>query len=157
MRIRRALVLAMTAMMLMAGAAWATHQSSGLSSSLIARGAWDRGERTAFLSALARQGTAGTSEVAVIRASLAPGGYTSWHGHPGPSVVVVVTGEVTVLEPVEAGGCTSRTYGDGEAFFHGTGAHDFRNTGTDTAELYITYFVTAWPPVVHTGGPDTCG
>lgn len=157
MRIGRALVIAMAAMFLVSGAAWATHQSSGLSSSLIARGAWDRGERVGFLSALARQGTAGSSEVAVIRASLAPGGYTSWHGPPGPGVVVVVSGEVTVLEPTAAGGCASRTYRDGEAFFHGAAPHDFRNQGAATAELYITYFVTAWPPLVHTEGSDDCG
>lgn len=157
MRIRRALVAALAATALTAGVALATHQSSGLSSGLLARGGWDRAERTAFLSALARQGSADTSEVAVIKASLTPGGYTYWHGHPGPSVVVVTAGAVTVLEPTAAGGCETRTYGVGDAFFHGAGNHNFRNLGTETAELYITYFVTSWPPLVHTEDPETCG
>ena len=157
MRIRRALVASLAATALTAGVAMATHQSSDLSSALLARGEWDRAERTAFLSALGRQGTATPSEVAVVSASLTPGGYTYWHGHPGPSVVVVTAGAVTVLEPTAAGGCQSRTYEAGDAFFHGAGNHDFRNLGAGTAELYITYFVTAWPPLVHTEDPDTCG
>lgn len=157
MRIRRALVASLTATVLAAGVALATDQSSGLTSALVARGGWDRAERAAFLAALARQGGAEASEVAVIRASLESGGSTFWHGHPGPSVVVVMAGEVTVLEPTAAGGCASRTYEAGDAFYHGAGNHDFRNLGTGTAELYITYFVTSWPPLVHTEDPDTCG
>jgi quercetin dioxygenase-like cupin family protein len=141
---------------LTAGVALATHQSSGLSSTLVARGGWDRAERTAFLAALGRQGTAEASEVAVIKATLAPDGFTYWHGHPGPSVVVVTTGALTVLEPTAWGGCTTRTYEAGDAFFHGPGNHDFRNLGTGTAEFYITYYVTSWPPLIHTEDPGTC-
>ena len=157
MRIRRALAAALVATTLSAGMALATHQAVGLSSTLLARGDWDRAERTAFLSALAKQGGAAESDVAVIRATLTPDGYTFWHGHPGPSVVVVTAGTLTVLEPTANGGCSSRTYGVGEAFFHGVGNHDFRNLGTATAEFYITYFVTSWPPLIHTEDPGSCG
>lgn len=156
MRIGRATVAALMATALAAGVALATHQASGLSSVLQARGAWDRADRTDFVSALGRQGAAGASEVAVVKVSLTPGGYTSWHGHPGPSVAVVTAGAVTVLEPTAAGGCESRTYATGDAFFHGPGNHDFRNLGAATAELYITYFVTSWPPLIHTVEPDSC-
>lgn len=156
MRLRRALVGAVVATALTAGIVLATHQSSGLSSSLVARGAWDRAEHTALLSALAGQGRAGSSEVAVIRATLEAGGYTYWHGHPGPSVVVVTEGAITVVEPAPGGGCTSRTYVEGDAFFHGAGNHDFRNPGADTAVFYITYFVTSWPPLIHTDEPSGC-
>lgn len=156
MRIRRALFAAITATVVTTGVALATHQAVGLSSTLVARGGWDRAERTAFQSALARLGGGDSSEVAVVRVSLETGGFTSWHGHPGPSVVVVTSGAVTVLEPTAAGGCESRTYAAGDAFFHGVGHHDFRNLGTTTAELYITYFVTSWPPLIHTEDPGTC-
>ena len=157
MRIRRALAVATVATALTAGAALATHLSSGLSSTVLARGGWDRAERTQLLAALAGQGKAAQSEVAVVRASLTPGGYTFWHGHPGPSVVVVTAGVVTVVEPAAGGGCDERDYGAGKAFFHGAGNHDFRNLGTTTAEFYITYFVTSWPPLVHTDAPGDCG
>lgn len=156
MRIRRALAAAAFATLLTASAALATHLSSGLTSNLLARGAWDRAARGEFLAALARQSSADGSEVAVIRATLAPGGSTYWHGHPGPSVVVVTAGELTVLEPTGANGCAASSYDSGDAFFHGAGNHDFRNDGSVTAEFYITYFVTAWPPLIHTEDPGAC-
>lgn len=156
MRILRALAVAAVAASLTAGVVLATHTSSGLGSSLLARGTWARADRTALLAGLARQGTAAQSEVAVVRATLAASGYTDWHGHPGPSVVVVTAGTLTVFEPTAAGGCTSREYRAGEAFFHAPGSHDFRNLGAVTAEFYITYFVDAWPPLIHTPGPVGC-
>ena len=157
MKIRRAAVAAVAAAALSAGVALATHESEGLSSTLLARGAWDRTARAEFLAALAGQGRATSSDVAVVRVTLTAGGSTYWHGHPGPSVVVVTAGEVTVLEPTADGGCASVEYGVGDAFFHGPGNHDFRNLGSATAELYITFFVTSWPPLVHTDDPGTCG
>lgn len=157
MRIRRAIALAVASTAITAGVAFATHNGAGLSSTLLARGGWERGDRTEFLAALAGQGRSGASEVAVVKATLAPGGSTYWHGHPGPSVVVVTAGSVTVLEPTADGGCAAVEYGVGDAFFHGAGNHDFRNPGSVTAEFYITYFVTSWPPLIHTEDPGTCG
>ena len=107
----RAFVLAVLATVLLSGVVLATHQALGLSSSLQARGSWDRDDRAEFLAALGAQGKAGGSEVAVVKASLTAGGYTYWHGHPGPSVVIVTAGEVTVLEPTASGGCDRHTYG----------------------------------------------
>jgi hypothetical protein len=92
----------------------------------------------------------------VIKATLTAGGSTYWHGHPGPSVVVVTAGAVTVLDSTAAGRCASVEYGVGDAFFHGAGNHDFRNLGSVTAEFYITYFVTSWPPLIHTEDPGAC-
>ena len=152
----RAFVLAVLATVLLSGVVLATHQALGLSSSVQARGSWDRDERAEFLAALGGQGKAEASEVAVVKASLTAGGYTYWHGHPGPSVVIVTGGEVTVLEPRSSGGCDRHTYGPGEAFFHGTSNHDFRNEGSVTAEFTITYFVTSWPPLTHTEAPGAC-
>ena len=157
MQVRRALAVATMATALTAGVAVATHQSVGLSSTLLARGGWDRTDRAQFLAALSGQGRVSDSEVAVIKATLTTGGSTYWHGHPGPSVVVVTAGAVTVLEPTADGGCATVAYGVGDAFFHGAGNHDFRNLGAVTAEFYITYFVTSWPPLIHTEDPGTCG
>ena len=155
MYVRRALALAALAMVLTTGIVVATHESSGLGSALQARGAWQREDRTAFLAALAGQGKSATSEVAVIRATLDPNGYTNWHGHPGPSVVVVTQGTLTVLEPTGSN-CSVRRFGVGDAFFHSSGNHDFRNEGSEQVVFYITYFVTAWPPLVHHDDPGTC-
>ena len=150
--------LAAAALLMLSGTlVLATHESQGLGSALQARGNWNRGERTAFLAALAAQGRAEQSEVAVIRATLDADGYTNWHGHPGPSVVVVTEGTLTVLEPTAAGRCREREFGPGSAFFHASDNHDFRNNGTQQVVFYITYFVTAWPPLVHFDDPGTCG
>lgn len=156
MRIRTPLLIAALASLLVTGVALATHQSNGLSSSVQGRGSWARADRAALVSAMASQSTAANSDVAVVKASLTPDGYTYWHGHPGPSVVIVTAGEITVLEPAPNGACQSRTYGVGDAFFHGTGNHDFRNEGSETAEFLITYFVTSWPPLTHTEDPGVC-
>lgn len=156
MRIRRALVGAITATALTAGVALAVNESRDLKSYLLAPGGWDRGDRTEFLAALAAQGRTAESEVVVVRATLLPDGYTYWHGHNGPSVVVVTAGELTVLEPTPNGGCTTEEYAVGDAFFHTAGNHDFRNMGDETTEFYITYFVPSWPPVTHPGDPRTC-
>lgn len=156
MRIRTSLLIAALASLLLTGVAVATHQAVGLSSSVQARGSWDRADQRALLTALAAQSKAASTEVAVVKASLAPDGYTYWHGHPGPSVVIVTAGQITVLEPAPNGACQSRTYGVGDAFFHGIGNHDFRNDGSETAEFMITYFVTSWPPLIHTEDPGVC-
>ena len=156
-RIRLAALAAAALLVVSGSLVLATHESQGLGSALQARGSWDRAERTAFLAALAAQGKADQSDVAVIRATLDADGYTNWHGHPGPSVVIVTEGTLTVLEPTAAGGCRSRDLGPGSAFFHTSGNHDFRNDGTQQVVFYITYFVTSWPPLVHFDDPGTCG
>lgn len=156
MAVRRALALAALAIAITAGAVLATHESQGLGSVVQARGSWERSERTAFLSALAAQGKAAQSEVAVIRATLDADGFTNWHGHPGPSVVIVTQGTLTVLQPTANGACRTHEYGPGSAFFHTSDNHDFRNNGSEQVIFYITYFVTAWPPLIHHDDPGTC-
>lgn len=156
MVVRRSIALAAVVMLVTAGVVLATHESQGLGSALEARGSWSRAERTAFLAALAAQGRAGNSEVAVVRATLDADGYTNWHGHPGPSVVVVTQGTLSVVEPIANGGCRTRQYGPGSAFFHSSDNHDFRNGGSEQVIFYITYFVTAWPPLIHDDEPAGC-
>ena len=44
-----------------------------------------------------------------------PGGHTGWHDHPGPVVVLVAQGELTLYSS-EDPTCTGRTYSAGQAF-----------------------------------------
>ena len=71
-----------------------------------------------------------------------PGAHTGWHSHPGPVVVLVKSGELT-LHADHEGTCEVRTYTTGQAFIdRGQGhAHVGRNTaaGANT-ELWVTYF-----------------
>jgi quercetin dioxygenase-like cupin family protein len=72
---------------------------------------------------------------------LGPGGQTGWHSHPGPAVVLVKAGELTLYSGDDPS-CTGRTYAAGEAFIDsGQGhVHMGRNlSSTQNTELWVTY------------------
>jgi quercetin dioxygenase-like cupin family protein len=114
---------------------------SGLSSTLLARGAggeFGLHDKSQKLKLHAKEAT----DVAVVGATLTAGGQTGWHTHPGPSLVVVKTGSLT-MDEVENGACVSETFGPGRALVHPEHLHNFRNTGTGTLEFYVVYLVPA--------------
>lgn len=82
------------------------------------------------------------TEVTTTHISVAPGGHTAWHYHPGPHVVAVKAGPVTVYET----DCTVRgTFESGQGFFDPGSdterrVHTLHNPGPDVAELVITDF-----------------
>jgi quercetin dioxygenase-like cupin family protein len=122
-----------------AGIALAT-PPSGLTSELLARGA--AGEfriHDENVTMHARHPT----DVAVVKATLQPGGTTGWHAHPGPSIVVVKSGAITMSEPGRHGRCDVRTFGPGSAFVHPKHVHDFVNKTTGVVEFYVVYMVPA--------------
>lgn len=156
MDIRRSLALAVIGLVMSAGAVLATHTSSGLSSTLLGRATWDRADLSALAHELGSLHRLAGSDVAVVRATLAPGGTTDWHGHPGPSVVVVTSGTIRVLEPAPGKGCVVTDYAAPRAFFHSEGAHNFVNPSNTTAEFLVTYFAPAGPLLSHEPDPGTC-
>ena len=72
------------------------------------------------------------SDVYVVINTVAPGGYSGWHTHPGPSVVLVKTGTATVYDGDDPN-CTAVTYPAGTGFIDpGDGhVHMVRNEGTE--------------------------
>jgi len=79
-------------------------------------------------------------DVAVAHLTFAPGASTGWHKHPGPTVVTVTVGELTVTSRR----CERRTYEAGETFVEkGPRRHRAVNTGTGTTESIVTFFVPA--------------
>ena len=80
------------------------------------------------------------SDVVVQQITIAPGGHTGWHSHPGPVVVVVTAGELTYY-PANDAKCRPHTYSAGETFIDpGRGnVHIARNEGTVPMQLYATY------------------
>ena len=87
-------------------------------------------------------------EVVMQEITIAPGGTTGWHSHPGPVVVVVKTGTLTYIR--ESGGeCVATPYAAGTAFVDsGQGhAHTAFNLGAGNLVLLATYFD------VPAGGP----
>jgi quercetin dioxygenase-like cupin family protein len=88
-------------------------------------------------------------EVAVQEVTIAPGGTTGWHSHPGPVVVIVKAGALTYVRE-EHGACLETVYPAGTAFVDpGQGhVHTAFNRGTENLVLIATYFdvPTGSPP-----------
>jgi quercetin dioxygenase-like cupin family protein len=72
----------------------------------------------------------GDSDVYVTRHTFQPGQHTGWHTHPGPSLITVISGELTVYE-ADNPTCTPTVYHAGESFTDiGCGdVHLVRNEG----------------------------
>ncbi|MGY1733331.1 hypothetical protein ACI798_17620 [Geodermatophilus sp. SYSU D01045] len=83
------------------------------------------------------------TDVAVVRATLPPHTSTGFHTHLGPSVAVVVSGTLRMVEPPHhaGNGCTEETYPAGTAFAHPSGVHTLANDGDEPAVFTITYLV----------------
>ena len=84
----------------------------------------------------------GAQDTVVQQIIVGPGGYTGWHSHPGPAVVLV-TGGVLSLYSSDDPTCTPRHYVAGDAFVdHGQGhVHMARNLSADeNAVVWVTYF-----------------
>jgi quercetin dioxygenase-like cupin family protein len=80
------------------------------------------------------------SDVAVQQVIVAPGGTTGWHSHPGPAVVIVKAGALTLYDANDRR-CKGTTYSAGKVFIDpGRGhVHVGRNEGTTNTELYVTF------------------
>ena len=78
-------------------------------------------------------------DVVVQTITIAPGGHSGWHSHPGQAIVVVKSGTFTsyfVTDP-----CTPHDYPAGSVYVDaGYGnVHIARNNGSTALELEITY------------------
>ncbi len=65
-----------------------------------------------------------------------PGQSTGWHSHPGPNIVVVVGGQLTLTDEH----CKVTTYTDGQAFATGLDTH-LAVAGPNGADFYSLYFL----------------
>ena len=87
---------------------------------------------------------------------IGPGGNTGWHSHPGPAVVLVKAGELTLFSSDDPT-CTGRTYSAGQAFVDsGQGhVHIARNLSqTQNAEVLVTYFDVPVGGLFRIDAPD---
>ncbi|MFN2469734.1 MAG: cupin domain-containing protein [Gaiellaceae bacterium] len=141
---RHAPVLAAVLGLATAGVALAT-PPSGASGEVVARAALKDpyGEKMKMLLGLVNSGLFRSTDVAVQRITIAPGGHTGWHTHPGPVVVVVKAGTLTFYSAENNPDCRARVYRAGDAFVdQGLGhVHIARNEGTEPLEFWATYFV----------------
>ena len=93
-------------------------------------------------------------EVSTFTITLAPGGYTGWHTHPGVLFATVQSGAV-----IRQVGCQSRTYTTGEAFVeHGdqpTG--QVQNASTlEPAVFAVTHIAPPGAPRRQDSEPPSC-
>jgi quercetin dioxygenase-like cupin family protein len=83
------------------------------------------------------QDSSSPGDAAILQVTQAPGGHSGWHAHPGPAVVIVKSGELTIDQ---ADDCSSTTYAAGQVAVEPPGhVHRARNTGNTTLELWITF------------------
>jgi quercetin dioxygenase-like cupin family protein len=88
----------------------------------------------------------GDSDLYVVQNTWPVGAHSGWHTHPGPSLITVISGELTVYE---ADTCTTPTvYHAGESFTDlGCGdVHLIRNEGTVCAVNMVVQIIPAGLP-----------
>ena len=98
--------------------------------------------------------TRGPVDVATVQVTFQPGGTTGWHVHPGPALVTVKSGQLTLHR---AKGCRSRTFGAGQTFLE-YGPEDVNLTRNETGavtETVVTFLLPMGAPVtVDVPAPD---
>jgi quercetin dioxygenase-like cupin family protein len=88
---------------------------------------------------------AGAIDVTTRQVTMRPGACTGWHYHPGPVIVTIVEGSVTVIL---ADG-TATAFHTGHTFIEHGGAHCIHqgcNLGRDPLRLCATYLLPAGSP-----------
>lgn len=131
----RAPLLAALAVLATAGLVVAT-TGSGITSSNIAVGRFGGIDLKAHVDGWKVEvRTKGESDVYVVSNVIAPGGHTGWHTHPGPSLITVKSGSITVYDGDDPT-CTGTVYTAGQGFVDaGNGhVHILRNEGAVAAE-----------------------
>ena len=145
---RSALVVAFAAVAAgVAGVAVATPPSGVLSGLVMARAAFADRVSVRFAVKGSDNGTeivrvTDAQDSVIQQIILGPNGHTGWHSHPGPVVVLVKSGELTLYSGDDPA-CTGRTYSPGQAFIDsGQGhVHFARNlSSSQNTELWATYF-----------------
>ena len=115
---------------------------SGVTSTTFAVGMFDRLEAKTLSSKWqARIDTKGATDVHILENKIAPGGTFGWHSHPGPSIVVVKAGALTLYRGDDPA-CTPHVVPAGSGFVDDGGdVHVVRNEGSVDAVVYVTSLV----------------
>jgi len=98
--------------------------------------------------------TRGLSDVYVVDNRIPPGGDTGWHTHPGPSLILVVSGTVTNYTGDDPT-CTPHPYSAGQGFIDegGGDVHILRNESSTTAAETIAVQLLPQGAVRKTDAP----
>ena len=86
------------------------------------------------------------TDIVVANIAITPGGTSGWHSHPGPVLVVVKTGALTIYRGDDPT-CSPTLHPAGTAFTEEGGVvHIARNEGAVDATTVATFFVPASAP-----------
>jgi quercetin dioxygenase-like cupin family protein len=78
-------------------------------------------------------------DVVVRQLTMATGGSTGWHSHPGPTIVIVEQGTLSFYEANDPT-CTAQTFAAGQGFVEAPGdVHIARNEGAAPVLLLVTF------------------
>lgn len=140
--ILRSFVIAAFVMSLGASGVVLATQPSGVTSTTFAVGRFDDIDaKTISSSWQSRIDTKGASDLYVLENRIAAGGSFGWHSHPGPSLVIVKTGALTLYQADDPT-CTGEVIEAGSGFVdNGGDVHLVRNEGTVETIVYVTSLV----------------
>ena len=130
----------------------------GVQSTLFAVGTFDKLEaKTLSSDWQARIATKGVTDVHILENRIAPGGTFGWHSHPGPSIVVVKSGALTLYRGDDPT-CTPQVVPAGSGFVDDGGdVHLVRNEGTVDTLVYVTSLVPqSAPRRIDEPSPGNC-
>jgi quercetin dioxygenase-like cupin family protein len=90
--------------------------------------------------------TRGPVDFVTQQITIQPGGTTGWHSHPGPVLVTVKSGALTLVYADDPT-CAGQTYTAGQSFVDrgDETVHTALNLGTTPVELWATYLVPGAP------------
>ena len=78
------------------------------------------------------------TQMVMAKITIAVGGALPWHTHPGPALVTVAAGELTVIDGDD---CVARSYAAGTSFMDSGQGHVHAAFNSSTVEtiVYVTY------------------
>jgi quercetin dioxygenase-like cupin family protein len=143
------------------GAAFATPPSGIVSGTVLARAAFADPVDIKFKVHKEVINVRDAQETVVQQIVIGPGGQTGWHSHPGPVVVLVKAGALTLYDGDDPT-CTGRTYSAGQAFIDmgQSHLHIARNLSlSENTDLWVTYFDVppGGPFRIDAADPGNCG
>ena len=103
--------------------------------------------------------THGLTDLYVVNNTIAPGGTTGWHSHPGPSLILVTAGTVENYAS-DAPNCAPETYTAGQGLVDpgGNDVHMLRNEGSIPAQTIAVQFIPKdVPRRIEEPQPANCG
>ena len=100
----------------------------------------------------------GPTDVHMLQNRIAPGGTYGWNSHPGPSIVVVQSGALTLYRAGDPS-CMPQVYTAGSGFVdQGGDVHVVSNEGSVDAVVYVTSIIPKGAGRrIDELDPGTCG